>query len=375
MMLAQAFLQRGYGVDFIAFRAEGELLDELPTEIRVVELKPMASLLARGYGFGVDVRGLAHVVASPTVHYLRDLTQHLRTDRPPFLFTSRPYVNVEASLAVHRANAPTRLVIGEYNDLSHSQVMASWLQRRYLPPIMRRAYLRAHAILAVSDGVSDDLAATTAIPRHRIDTVYPPLPPELPDKAAQPIDHPWFAPGEPPVVLGVGRLTRAKDYPTLLRAFARVHMQRRARLVILGEARSAKKAAKRRDEYMTLAHDLGIAGDTAMLGYVKNPFAFMARASVFALSSITEGFGMVVAEALACGCPVVSTDCPSGPAEILEGGKYGSLVPVKDHRALGDAILNILDSTFDRDFLRSRAHAFSLSGIVDQYENIMRRDA
>ena len=373
-MIAEALLERGYGVAFITCRAEGHLADEIPETIDIVELKSSLEMWARAENLLMNPTGFPHVLASTTIPYLRDLTRVLRAQNPDFLFTSRPHMNIEPSLAVRRSGAKTRLLIGEYNNLSHSHVLSTAIQRRYLPPVIRRAYARAHAIISLSDGVADDLSATTGLPRETIDTVYPPLPEDLPDKARESPDHPWFAAGAPPVVLGVGRLTKAKDFPTLIHAFARIRQFQNARLVILGDAGSPKKTSKRQDEYMTLARELGIADHTAVVGYVKNPFAFMARAAVFALSSITEGFGMVVAEALACGCPVVSTDCPSGPPEILEGGKYGSLVSVGDHRALADAILRTLESPPEPSFLQSRAHAFALPKIVDRYEDIMRRD-
>src|SRR5262249_41735385 len=138
--------------------------------------------------------------------------------------------------------------------------------------------------------------------------------------------HPWFAAGSSPVILGIGRLHAQKDFPTLLKAFARVRAKQHARLVILGEA----KEAEYRTALTTLAAQLSIADDVRFPGFVDNPFAYLARAAVFVLSSAWESFGNVVAEALACGCPVVSTDCPSGPTKILEKGKYGPLVPVGD---------------------------------------------
>src|SRR5262249_43075680 len=146
--------------------------------------------------------------------------------------------------------------------------------------------------------------------------------------------HPWFRPSAPPVVLGAGRLHAQKDFPTLLRAFAQVRAKREARLMILGEA----KCAEYRTELMALAAQLGIADDVMLPGFVANPFAYMARAAVFVLSSAWEGLPTVLIEALASGCPVVSTACPSGPREILENGKYGPLVPVGDDTALANAI-------------------------------------
>ena len=186
-------------------------------------------------------------------------------------------------------------------------------------------------MVAVSDGVADDLAAWSGLARCRITTIYNPV--ATPDLAAlqrAPVDHPWFQPGAPPVVMSAGRLGRAKDFPTLIRAFARVRRARPARLVIFGQGKTEAKTTKSIAGLRQLAAGLGVAGDVALPGFVANPFAYMARAGAFALSSINEGLPGVLIQAMACGCPVVSTDCPSGPAEILAGGRYGRLVPPGD---------------------------------------------
>jgi len=145
-----------------------------------------------------------------------------------------------------------------------------------------------------------------------------------------------------------------------------VRAVRPARLLILGEG-------KKRTTLEALARKLGVASDVGLPGFVDNPFAYMARAAVFVLSSAWEGFGNVVAEALACGCPVVSTDCPSGPAEILDGGAYGPLVPVGDDAALAKAILSVLETPPDPERLRARAALFSVDRVADQYLEVLCR--
>ncbi len=240
-----------------------------------------------------------------------------------------------------------------------------WLRDRFLPLAMRLAYRHADGVIGVSGGVADTLAQITHLPRARITVLHNPVVvPGFAEDAAAPLDHPWFEPGQPPVVLGVGSLTRQKDFATLLRAFAMVRGKRSARLVILGEGED-------RATLESLAAELGVKGDVALPGWVANPYAWMARAGVFVLSSQWEGFGLVLAEALACGTPVVSTDCPSGPAEILEGGRHGRLVPMQDSAAMAAAILDTLDSTSDCEALRRRGHDFSLEKVCAQYLRLM----
>ena len=178
------------------------------------------------------------------------------------------------------------------------------------------------------------------------------------------MDHPWFAPGSPPVVLGIGRLTTQKDFPTLLKAFAQVRAVRKARLMILGEGRD-------RQALEVLARELGVASDVDLPGFVLNPFPYMVRASLLVLSSAWEGLPGVLIEAMACGCPVVSTDCPSGPSEILDGGAYGPLVPVGDDGALAKAILSVLEMPPDPERLRARAALFSVERATDQYLQVL----
>jgi glycosyltransferase involved in cell wall biosynthesis len=190
-------------------------------------------------------------------------------------------------------------------------------------------------------------------------------------RAAEPVAHPWLAAGQPPVVLSVGRLGAAKDLETLVRAFARLCRRRPARLVVLGSERRPRKTEKRVAALRALAAELGVADHVDFVGYADNPFAWMARAGVLAVSSRNEGFCNVIAEALACGCPVVSTDCPSGPAEILDGGRYGRLVPVGDDVALAEALAATLAEPRDPERLRARGALFGIENAVRCYERLL----
>ncbi|MDZ7809186.1 MAG: glycosyltransferase [Arhodomonas sp.] len=188
------------------------------------------------------------------------------------------------------------------------------------------------------------------VPAQRLHVIRNPIVnPMLREKAGASLDHPWFAPGEPPVILGVGSLEPRKDFPTLMRAFARVREQRTCRLIILGKG-SEEEALR------SLARDLGLEEAVSLPGFDTNPYRYMSRAAVLALSSRREGASAVIVEALACGTPVVSTDCPSGPAEILDGVTPRALVPVGDAEALGEALLAMLRNPPPSETLQALTH-------------------
>jgi len=179
-----------------------------------------------------------------------------------------------------------------------------------------------------------------------------------------PVNHPWFDGDGPPIVLGAGMLKPRKDFAMLLRAFRQVRSAVDSRLVILGEGPS-------RSELVRLARKLGLADSVAFLGFQANPYAFMARSRIFALSSRREGLANVVIEALACGATVVSTDCRSGPAEILAFGEYGSLVPVGDENAMAVALIDRLEKPLPRRFAKSRGNLFTRDRAVDAYLRVL----
>jgi glycosyltransferase involved in cell wall biosynthesis len=238
--------------------------------------------------------------------------------------------------------------------------------------LIRRGYLQAGATVAVSNGVVDDLAACAGIPRSRITTVYNPMVgPVLVAKAQHLPDHPWFAPGEPPVILAVRRPDPQKNLATLIRAFVRERAQRPVRLLILGGSEDDQSHAEYARKLRALSKQLDLAEDVSFAGFVANPFAHMARAAVFVLSSTFEGLPSVLIEALACGCPVVSTDCPSGPAEILDSGRFGAMVPVGDDHAMAVAIAATLDRPIAAARLRERADLFNVDRAVDRYVDLM----
>ena len=357
LTLAHGLAARGHRVDLIVPKAEGFFRSEVSSLVHLVNIEQWWMRLPL-IGWWKRTRAL---VSPPA------LARYLRREQPDVLLSASHYVNLAAIWGRRLAGTGTPLVISQRTQLSRAiaNVHVPGGRRPLLGWMARRFYPAADAIVAVSDGVADDLALVADLPRARIRTIYNPVvTSDLIRRAREPVDHPWFVPGAPPVVLGVGRLAAQKDFPTLLRAFAHVRARRSVRLLVLGEGR-------KRPQLEALAADLGIADDVALPGFVENPFAYMARAALFVLSSGYEGLPGALIQAMACGCPIVSTDCPSGPREILENGAHGPLVPVGDHAALAEAIRAVLDRPPDREKLTRRAGEFSLDRAVDQYLEVM----
>lgn len=369
--LAVEFASRGHRVDLVLARREGHYLDDVPETVRVVDLGvrsvlPALPWLARDPAIASHLVPAVFRAQLPWVFgAIPPLVDYLRQSRPDALLSALNFSNLVALWSRRLANVPTRIVVSERNMLSVRVERVKARTVRALPPLVRAFYPWADAIGAVSSGVASDLAAVLGVAPERIAVTYNPVvTPAIERGAREDPKHPWFAPDAPPVILSAGKQKPQKDFGTLIDAFARVRRERSARLVILGDGdeRPALEAQVSR---------LGLTDDVWMPGFVQNPFAYMARARVFALSSAWEGLPGVLIQALACGCPAVSTDCPSGPAEILESGALGGLVPVHDPDAMARAISAALDAPVDREKLRVRAEFFSARNSGDRYLRLL----
>ncbi len=339
--LACGFVEQGLSIDLVLVRAEGPFLEMVPPEVRVVNLQ--------------GKRLLASLPA---------LVRYLKQNQPPVLLSAMEDTNIVALWSRRLAGVSTRLVVSVHNTLSRESQNSTQLKRRIAPYLARQFYSWADAVVTVSQGSADDMVRL-GFPGDRIQVIYNPVvTPELLSKTSEPLNHPWFQPGSPPVLLGVGRLEKQKDFSTLIRAFAQVRQKRPARLMILGEGTE-------RPRLEALVQKLGIAADVALPGFVANPYAYMAKASAFVLSSLFEGLPTVLIEAMAAGAPVVSTDCESGPSEILARGQYGRLVPVGSSGEMAEAILATLDAPADSKVLQQRATEFSLEKAVKQYRQVL----
>jgi glycosyltransferase involved in cell wall biosynthesis len=338
--LAKGIVDRGHPVDMVLARAEGPFMDQIPACVRVIDLK-------------------APRVLSSTPA----LVKYLRSEKPAALL-SILYANIVAVWAKRLAGSPVRVVLAEHNTLSSVAEGEHDLRLQVYPILARLFYPWSDAIVAVSQGVADDLAQRARLHRDRIQVIYNPvITPELFEKSAAALQHPWYEPGEPPVLLAVGRLTAQKGFDVLIRAFAQIRKNRAARLLILGEG-------EERSALESLCRELKVEQDVSMPGFVSNPYPFMARSNAFVLSSRWEGLPTVLVEAMSLGIAIVSTDCPSGPREILKNGNYGCLVPVDNPFSLAAAITTTLN---DRDPCPPKESwaPFDLDAVVDKYIDVL----
>jgi len=341
LQLAASFSARGHSVDLVVAIPGGPLEAHVLSGPRVVSLDATRTILA-----------------------LPALIRYLRRERPAALLSTLEHANVLAIGAGAIARTGVPIIVREANVLLPAVELGR--QGRLLRRLMRPAYHAADHIVAVSRSVATSLTEELGLDAGRIRTIYNPVvTAALYEEAAAPLDDDWFAPGAPPVVLGVGRLAPQKDFSTLIRAFAQLRGDRTARLVILGEG-------PERGQLEQLARGLGVAADVKLPGYDHNPFRYMSRASVFALSSIHEGLPGALIQAMACGCRVISTDCPGGAREVLEDGTIGPLVPPREPAALARGISALLDQAAAGP--RRVAHPvdrFSETAAVDAYLEVL----
>jgi glycosyltransferase involved in cell wall biosynthesis len=340
--LAAGLVAQGLPVDLVVANSRGELAGEVPPGVRVIDLKAPRMLRA-----------------------LPRLIGYLKREQPHAMISAQDHANIVALWARRCTGCPTRLTVSCHilHSMSASKPLLS--KAHWMRYFVRAFYPLADAALAVSAGMADDMARTTGFPRERITVLHNAVvTPKMLEDAQAPVPHAWLEPGEPAIILGVGRLTRLKKFDILIRAFAKVRAQRPARLMILG-------SGPEEERLRLLAQELKVKDDVLFTGFVVNPFAYMSRASLFVLASEWEGLPGVLIQAMACGCPVVSTDCPTGPDEILEDGRYGALVPVDDVEAMANAMVATLAAPPETALLQARANDFHVDRIVAQYCDLL----
>lgn len=326
-------------LDLVLVNATGVYLKEIPEAVRIIDLGKHRAIRA-----------------------ILPLVKYLREGKPSFLIANLSHLNIIASMASRLARSDSALILVEHDILAPAgfpgkQWFVQWL--------MKKLYPHAAGVVAVARNTALDIRGRLELPSGKVRCIYNPVVnDELLQQAAMPDAHPWLGEKEMPVFLGVGRLVKKKDFAMLIKAFSLVRLQRAARLIILGEG-------ELREELEGYIRQLGLRQDVSLPGFVENPFAYMAHCDAFVLSSWWEGLANVLIEAMACGCPVISTDCPGGPREILQDGEYGMLIPVGDAGAMARAMMKTIDSPSDRDKGKKRADFFSSQRAADDYLSLM----
>lgn len=347
VLMANEMAARGHHVTYVTWNAEGPNTELLSGLVKLADL----GMAIRGEGFG----------KLPTLRGLLRTAAFLRRARSDAVYSAPDFANLIIALALrlsgssakffpsyHAASAHPRMALGAHVSIWLSRLVAT----------------RADKVIAVSEGVGRDLVAR-GFRSERIVVINNPLPPPTPHAG---VVYSWrmalLAMGHGPVIACIGRLVPVKDHRTLFRAFARLCATWPARLVIFGDGPLEA-------ELRAFVGELGIADNVLFAGYVNDPAACYAVADLVVLSSLTEGFGNVLIEAMAAGVPVVSTDAPHGPREILENGRYGALVPVGNAEALAAAMDEALARPVDADLLKRRAADFEVTAIGDRYEALL----
>jgi len=374
--LASALVDRGYEVDLVAGRVDASQLPLKPREFDIYPLTKSSS----GWGVVSALRAyprdtlwlarasLERAGANRQIRAVAGLARYLRHRKPDMLIANLWQCGVAAVRARALANTATRIVTVAHLDSLDSlgpNATPGGSKHSVTARMIGRIHERAEARVAVSAALARSFEKAVDLPANSVQTIYNPVVDSaLLESARCPVEHPWFNDADIPVVVAVGRLVPQKGFDILIDALARVRQRRVVRLAILGDGPERCRLQAR-------ASQLGVADDIAFVGWVDQPAAFMARSAMLVSASRFEGLQHVLIEALACGCPVVATDCPSGPAEVLDHGRYGRLVQVDDAVGLSTAIEATLDSPPVKTLLKKRASDFSVEKSVDQYERLI----
>jgi glycosyltransferase involved in cell wall biosynthesis len=337
--LAQGFVDRGFRTQVVLLKTTGVFMQKLSPKLEVIDLK----FESKDRFFNLKK--------------LWTLIKYFRREKPDVFFSVSDTDNI-AMLAkkISRANTSVVTVL----EICLSDPL-SWMKSSIKRILTLRSYHYVDGIVACSQGVAEDLVSLTGLDPKRIKVIYNPIDISyIIKKSQEPANTVLSTESKVPFILGVGRLVKQKDFITLIKAFSIVRSHKLIKLFIVGEG-------EMRPELQSLIKVLHLEQDVEMLGFQINPYVYMRNASLFVLSSIYEGFGNVIVEAMAVGTPVVSTNCKSGPSEILDNGKYGKLVSIRNPEVLADAILNALDTFSDSKALQQRARDFDIDLITDQY--------
>lgn len=335
--LANAFVLRGYQVDLVLVKAHGPYIPLVSPKVNIVDLN-----------------------SKRLISSIPSFVKYLKANRPTLILSTINHANLGAIVANYLAGKPSHVFIRDANTASISLNSQHFFKAFIMKALMKLLFTKAEGIIAPSEGVAKDLENTIGLKSDSVEVIFNPVVTnELIKQKSEKVEHPWIIDKRVPSILAVGRLTKQKDYPTLLRAFSLLLKKTDAKLIVLGEG--PERAAM-----VALIEELKIADKVQLLGFNSNPFAFMGNVDLFVLSSAWEGLPGTLIQALACGCPVVSTDCPSGPREILNNGQYGRMVKVGHYEELANAMATTLETPIKKG-IEERAMMFSEETAVKHY--------
>ncbi len=340
--MANEFSGRNYRVTLLVVKEFGPYLSLIDNRVTLVSLNKDRSFLA-----------------------LPALVRYLRKNQPDIFLSAMFYINVLAIFAkLLTLGLKTKVIITERNFFSLRTKASNNTRDKFFPILVYIFYRFADKVVTISKGVKDDICKVANLPQNKVTWIHNPVvTPQMHALLKKEPNDDWFETVTAPILVTSGRLVPQKDHVTLFYAFAKLIEKKEAHLLILGDGELCS-------ELKALAQKLKISNNVYFKGFVENPLSYMKKADLFVLSSRWEGFGNVLVEALLCKLPIVATDCQAGPAEILSNGKYGTLVPVGDVKALASAMLNSLESTHDKNKQKERALYFTVDKICDQYERL-----
>ncbi|MGM0843665.1 MAG: glycosyltransferase [Bacillota bacterium] len=344
--LAKAFVNDNYNVEIIVSNLKNDdYLLRVPSEVKIIDLK-----------------------CSKIFNCLPNLIRYVNKRKPKALISASEGANIVAAFAKLFIREHTKVIISIRTHLSTEYKHISNKKKKLFPMLSRLIYPKVDSIVAVSNGVAKDASSFLKIPFTKINVIYNPIIDySIKELMQENPNHPWLEEKKDHfVILGAGRLTKQKDFTTLIKAFYEVRKHVSVKLIIVGEG-------EEREKLKLLAQELNVYGDIDLVGFVQNPYSYMKCSDLFVMSSAWEGFGNVLVEAMATGTNVVSTDCPSGPSEILDNGTYGQLVETKDIEGLSKSIIDALQNPLSKEVLIERANSFTVKATLDKYKRIIER--
>lgn len=337
--LANFFIKEGFKVDLLLTKKTGIFLTLLDDNINVVELS--------GKRVALDI--------IPLLNYLK-------RSSPRVIISSMTHCNLLLSIAAVLFKKDCKYIGVEHTNFSQAIYDHPYFKRVLIKTLIKNLYSQLDGIISVSSGVKSDFILHFPKLEHKIEVIYNPFDLKfIRNEALKNCAHIWLQPDRAyKTILSIGRLTDAKDYKNLIKAIKIVSKTLNTRLIILGEG-------ELEDDLKSYILSNNLSDVINMAGFVANPFSYLSRADVYVLSSKHEGLPSSLIEALICNTPIVSTDCPSGPSEVLQDGEWGDLVPVGDSEALSQAIINVLSKQKSKLDTSDRALDFSVNNIGNKY--------